>query len=77
MATKQVVTLVTSDNVEIKTNLGNVRRSIKIMSILEEKKEEERVNPKVNLDEVNSATLEKVLEWGSFHKVFKLETLCT
>lgn len=63
------ISLRTSDNVLIKTNFETIRRSLKIMSMLEDADKDKDGNIIIYLGEVNSVILDKVLEWTSFHKV--------
>lgn len=65
-----LISLRTSDNVLIKTNIETARGSIKILSMLEDNGYEEGNEATLQLPEVNSVILEKILEWTSFHKVF-------
>ncbi len=67
-----IITLRTSDNVLVKTNLETARVCNTILSMLEEA-DKDCKETIVDVPEVNSVTLEKVLQWASFHKVLVQE----
>lgn len=73
MATEEIssntISLRTSDNVLLKTNIETVRSSIKILTMLEEAGNKNDKPVTLYLEEVNFCTMKKVLDWTSFHKV--------